>query len=56
MRFCKYCDKEMKVDDVHRDRNGNIISKWYLCECGGACYIEKVKGFWKSMWTKEGKQ
>ena len=56
MQFCKYCGKEMQLDDVDRDRKGNAIAKWFLCECGGACYAERTYGFWKLCWTKEDEQ
>lgn len=50
---CKYCGKEMQVDDKERDRKGIVFAVWYLCDCGAFCYREKVNGFWKSFWEKE---
>ena len=53
MQFCKYCGKEMVLDDVERDRKGNAITKYFLCKCGGYLIAELAYGFWKLKWTKE---
>lgn len=53
MQFCKYCNKEMEVVDVERDRNGKIVAYCFVCECGGACYAQQTYSHWNLNWTKE---
>lgn len=39
--ICKYCNKEMKKDDVYFLFNGYQNNYW-LCGCGAYC-IEKIR-------------
>ena len=51
--ICKYCNKEMKKDDVDFRFNGCQDNYW-LCDCGAGC-IEKIR-YSKSInvdWSKE---
>lgn len=51
---CKYCGKTMFEDDVDRDYSGKVVAIYSVCDCMATCTQEKVNGFVKKIWYKEG--